>query len=89
MAAIVDPTGYPMLCDTITVELHDVNSPDEIAFSASGAITIYGNSSFVFPPAVLGNTYYIVVQHRNAMETWSKNALLFNSMIVSFDFTSP
>ena len=89
MAAIVDPTGYPMLCDTITVELHDVNSPDEIAFSASSAITIYGNGSFVFPPTVLGNTYYIVVQYRNAMETWSKNALLFNSTIVSFDFTSP
>ncbi|MBL0095199.1 MAG: hypothetical protein IPP46_00980 [Bacteroidetes bacterium] len=35
---------------------------------------------------IIGNTYYIVIRHRNAIEVWSKYPVLFNSNSVNFDF---
>ncbi|MBK7886551.1 MAG: hypothetical protein IPJ86_04385 [Bacteroidetes bacterium] len=38
---------------------------------------------------IIGNTYYIVIRHRNAIEVWSKFPVLFNSNAVNFDFSAP
>ncbi|MCX6292178.1 MAG: hypothetical protein NT126_10495 [Bacteroidetes bacterium] len=89
MNAVPDPIGHPALCDTISVELHESFSPFNIAASVTGTITTGGYGSFVFPPFVTGNSYYIVVRHRQSLETWSKFPVTFNSPVVSFDFTSP
>ncbi|MBL0097200.1 MAG: hypothetical protein IPP46_12470 [Bacteroidetes bacterium] len=45
--------------------------------------------NFVFPGSSIGNSYYIVVRHRNAIETWSKFPILFNGTAVTYDFTIP
>jgi len=79
----------PSACDSIIVELHDVNIPDNILYSLNGIIDIYGNGNFTFPAGVNGNNYYIVVKHRSSIETWSKTPVLFNSSFVNFDFTTP
>ena len=36
-----------------------------------------------------GSSYCVVLKHRNAMETWSKNLVLFTGSTVTFDFTAP
>jgi hypothetical protein len=75
-------------CDSIIVELR--SNIDYSLIASSGAILhIDGTSIIPFPPTVLGNSYYIVVRHSNAIETWSKNAIPFLVSPVSFDFTTP
>ncbi len=86
MAAVIDPVNYPTLCDTVTVELHESNWPNNLVQSILGTIDIYGNGNFSFPQ-VSCNNYYIVVRHRNSIETWSKLPLLISAPNMSFDLT--
>ena len=86
MVSSVSPVDYPGICDTINVELHEVSAPHSVAFSVKNVIHKNGTGSFVFPSTALGKFYYIVVHHRNAIETWSAGPVLFNS-ITNFDFT--
>ena len=88
MNAAVDPINYPTLCDTVVVELHDETSPFNLAHSIKSVIDITGNGQFIFPSTVLNGTFYIVIKHRNSIETWSKFPVFFNTQQVSFDFTS-
>ena len=89
MIAVIDPFNYPTLCDSITVELHNENPPYGIMYSVVDTIDVNGNGQFVFPEVVLTNSYYIVIRHRNTLETWSKFPVLFNGPVVNFNFTSP
>ena len=80
-----DPTS----CDTITVELRNIVSPHAMFTSYKGILHTNGNISVLLPNSVITNSYYIFVHHRNSIDIWSKNPLLFNSMSMSFDFTAP
>ena len=79
----------PTATDSITIELWSPLDLTVPAFSQKEIIHADGTASLVFPAAVFGNSFYIVFRHRNSLETWSKNPVLFNSSTVSFDFTSP
>ena len=79
--------GSAMVPDTVTVELHDSSSyalvdQDKELLSASGTGT------FSFSSAVNGSSYYIVVKHRNSIETWSAAVQSFSSYTLSYDFTT-
>jgi hypothetical protein len=87
MQASVNPALYPALCDTVKVELRDPSYPHAIAFSETGTIDIYGNGSFQFPAMVEGNSYYVVVRHRNALETWSASPVYFSSLGADYSFS--
>lgn len=89
MMAVAEPINDPMLCDTITIELHDAVFPYDLAYIIKGTIDIYGDGTFIFPGSVQGNSYYLAVHHRNSIETWSKTPVLFDTPIISFDLTSP
>lgn len=56
--------------DTITVELRNTASPFASEDAASAVVSSTGNSFLKFGTAPDGN-YYIVVRHRNSIETWS------------------
>lgn len=85
-----DPVKYSAnACDSITVELHSSASPYNLVASVNVLLHTDGSAIAQFPSALMNGSYYIVLRHRNAMETWSKNAVLFNSSSLSFDFTSP
>lgn len=62
----------PQAVDTIQVELHPSASPASAAYAVQALLTTNGLAQASFPPAVYGNSYYIVVKHRNGLETWSK-----------------
>jgi hypothetical protein len=75
---MASPVQNPTVSDTITVQLYDslsVTGPP--AFVTSGVFDINGNGTFNFPSTVIGNRYYIVIRHRNSIETWSKFTHLF------------
>ena len=76
-------------CDSIIVELHSQSDPDNIAFSKKTLMHTDGHVTILLPSSILSHSYYIAIRHRNALETWSKNAVLFNSDVTNFDFTSP
>ena len=65
--------------DYITVELHSAGSPFNVIYVNSAPINTFGNGIFTFPAAAIGNTYYIVVKHRNSVETWSKTPVLMSA----------
>lgn len=56
--------------DTITVELRNTASPFASEDAASAVVSSTGNAFLKFGTAPDGN-YYIVVRHRNSIETWS------------------
>ncbi|MBK8363471.1 MAG: PKD domain-containing protein [Bacteroidetes bacterium] len=87
MRATVNPVLYPTLCDTLTMELHNTVSPYALSYLSKGTINVTGNGSFLFPTAAIGQQYYVVINHRNALQTWSANPVSVTSG-GSYDFTT-
>lgn len=59
--------------ETVNAYLRRVTSPYQIIDSAAAVIDsniLTGN--FIFSPSTAAGQYYIVVKHRNSVETWSK-----------------
>jgi hypothetical protein len=44
--------------------------------------------TFIFSDAVNGANYYIELQHRNSIETWSKTPQIFTSNSLTYNFTT-
>ncbi len=88
MQAVINPLQYPNLCDTITLELHNAITPFQIILSMKGILDIYGNGYFNFPPSTAGHNYFLVMKHRNALETWSSNAVSITNAANDYDFTT-
>jgi hypothetical protein len=80
---------YLNATDTITVLLAGASSPNTIADSSSAlldSISFEANASFA--NAASGN-YYLVVKHRNSIETWSAAPIAYTKgSSTSYDFTA-
>jgi hypothetical protein len=76
----------PTACDSITVRLHEPAIPHAPAVTSKALLHSNGNAEIFFPSSVFNHTYYISIRHRNSIETWSKEPVLFTSPSVSFDF---
>ena len=73
--------------DTIRVELRDAATGTNVVASAKGVILTDGTISLSLPASVVGNDYYIVVNHRNTVQTWSAD-LVTMAATTSYDFTT-
>ncbi|MBL7773041.1 MAG: hypothetical protein JNM95_09280 [Chitinophagaceae bacterium] len=73
--------------DSITVELHQAVAPYALTYSVKGIQLTSGNVTASFPGAAIGNSYYIVLNHRNALQTWSANPVLMAAN-TSYDFSN-
>lgn len=76
--------------DTVRAYLRDISSPYNIidsSLSVIDSVTLTG--SFKFSKAAAG-TYYIVLKHRNCIETWSKaSGYNYDPMkVMSYDYTT-
>lgn len=89
MSAVIDPLTAPTAGDSVTVGLASTVAPYPILYTDKKVVSTGGNVSVTFPSAILNNSYYIVVRHRNALETWSKVPVLFNTTTKSMDFSAP
>ena len=74
--------------DTINVYLRRFTSPYAIVDSARGLLSTAGTGSFSFRNTQTGVSYFIVVAHRNALETWSSVPLVFSGIQASYNFTT-
>jgi hypothetical protein len=83
----VDPNPTSGITDEINVELHQTSSPYALAYTYTGYLQTNGTINCSFPAAVVGNSYYIVIKHRNSLQTWSANPFTFSTSN-SYDFTT-
>ncbi len=75
-----------LLTDSITVELHNVISPYLLFDSRKVVLNTNGQSMAIFNS--LSGAYYIVIKHRNGLETWSASPISFNTSVVTYDFSN-
>ncbi|MFN0187842.1 MAG: hypothetical protein ACKVQV_04010, partial [Bacteroidia bacterium] len=75
--------------DTITVSLASPTSPYNTIYTDIDVVLTNGIANLQFPIAALNNSFYVVVKHRNSIETWSKTPILFNTTSKSLDLTNP
>lgn len=73
------------ICDSITVELHSASSPYSLVASQTRLLNTNGTSTGSFNQI---GSYYIVIKHRNGLQTWSANPVLLSGGIVNYDFTT-
>jgi hypothetical protein len=74
--------------DTITVELASGFAPYNIQHTIKTLVSITGNAVCSFPSTILGNSYYVVVNHRSSIKTWSGQTVYFTGSTVNYDFTN-
>lgn len=75
------------IADLIQVELRNANSPYSLAFSYTIELLVNGQAAVTVPAALNGN-YYIVIKHRNSIETWSSLPLSFSNSTLMYDFSN-
>ena len=80
--------GSTMKPDTVTVELRNASVPYTLVDQAKIFLNSTGQSSGKFYNAMNGVPYYIVLKHRNAIETWSASPQAFVANTLSYDFTT-
>ena len=74
--------------DTITVELRNSTSPYTLVESRR-TLAGQGLPAVVnFSSVTSGTPYYIVLKHRNSIETWSSTPRTFNGDYMRYDFTT-
>jgi hypothetical protein len=77
------------IADVITVELYESNQLYTPAFSKGGVpLDTYGYTEIIEMPQMQSAEYYIVIKHRNSIETWSAMPVSFSQTdTLLFDFT--
>ncbi|MBK9332720.1 MAG: SBBP repeat-containing protein [Ignavibacteria bacterium] len=83
------PYGFQ---DTIRVYIRNSASPYNILDSSKGVNEYSSFLQFMyvysyFENASSSGTYYLVLKHRNSIETWSRPAQLFSNVYPNFNFT--
>ena len=74
--------------DTLCVELRYPTAPYNLYMKNTGISFNTDGSSQVNIPVNFSGSYYIVVKHRNSLETWSSLPVSFSSPIVNYSFTA-
>jgi hypothetical protein len=74
-------------CDSVIVELHDAFSPSTIVGTSTAVLNINGQGTFTYSSSLIGQNVYIVVIHRNTIQTWSALPVTLSAS-TSYDFTT-
>lgn len=82
-----DPSSDLMTPDTMRVYLRNMFPPYSVVDSAKGLLDANGNGQFSFANAVDGNPYFIDLNHRNSVQTFSSGGVLFSFGSATYDFT--
>ena len=86
MVASINPTDT--ISDTLTVCLASSVPPYPILYTSKALLSVHGNAPAYFPQPALLQAYYIVLRHRNSLETWSSSLFAFNTPDTLYDFTN-
>jgi hypothetical protein len=86
--AIVDKYAG-LTADLVTVQLAAIDAPYTVAYSATNVnLNTNGSCRVPLPGSLTGN-YYVVIKHRNSVETWSKTGgESFTGNAIAYNFTT-
>lgn len=73
--------------DSVDVKLYEASSPYNLKFTFKGVVNQQGNLTCLFPGEALGNSYYLSIKGRNAIEVWTNQPELI-SLNTTYDFTT-
>ena len=68
--------------DTIHVELRDFENPTKVIVSKAVVLMTNGTASCAF--ICIPGTYWIVIKHRNSLQTWSANPVILPGALYDF-----
>ncbi|MDQ3020859.1 MAG: CHRD domain-containing protein [Bacteroidota bacterium] len=77
-----------MVPDTVNVYLRNSTAPYNLMDSATGQLNSSGVKTFDFFNAINGLSYFLVVKHRNSIETWSITGQSFSNSVLDYNFTT-
>jgi subtilisin family serine protease len=80
--------GSTMIPDSVTIQLRNTVSPYPLVDQAKILLNNNGQGSASFTNVSNGTPYYIVLKHRNAVETWSALPQTFTANALIYDFTT-
>ncbi len=75
------------ITDSIQVELRNTTAPYSLVASLKTILNTNGTAVCTFAPSVSG-TYYVVVKHRNSVQTWSSAGVAVGGAPVTYDFSN-
>ena len=78
--------SVPGACDSMMVELHNSVAPYAVSYSTKTIMNTNGIATCTFP--FITGSYYIVLKHRNALETWSAVPVIMSTSPVSYNFST-
>ncbi|MEP7146624.1 MAG: hypothetical protein ABI792_06410, partial [bacterium] len=77
-----------MVSDTMKVYLRNFTSPYSKVDSSVSMLDSSGAGVFNFGNITNGTNYYLVVKHRNSIETWSSVAMSFTAGTMTYSFNT-
>lgn len=80
--------GTSMVPDTVTVEFRSAVSPYSLIEHKKVSLNSSGAGVGKFTTVLNSSSYYLVVKHRNSIETWSGSGKSFVENQLSYDFTT-
>ena len=83
-----EPTSNFMTADTLMVYLRNSTPPYSLIDSSESILNPSGAGTFSFQNAVNGISYFVVLKHRNSIETWSASGQSFVSNSMTYDFSN-
>lgn len=80
--------GITLTPDTVTIEIRNATAPYALIESQKVLLDQDGLATIIFNNAQEATPYYLVVKHRNSIETWSSTSVQFVSGLLNYDFTT-
>jgi len=74
--------------DIIQVALHNNTFPYDLLFVNTTLMNTDGTAKVLFPANVIGNNYYLVIKHRNSIETWSASPINITALGATYNFSN-
>ncbi|MBL7885727.1 MAG: fibronectin type III domain-containing protein [Flavobacterium sp.] len=79
-------SSNPNDVDTINVELRDASTPTTLIATAPAILQTNGTAVCNYPTAPSGS-FYVVVNHRNSVQTWSATPITIGPTAATYDFS--
>jgi hypothetical protein len=76
------------IADTITVELRSDASPYSKIYSFKTTLDTAGLAHIILPTTAIDSSYFIIIKHRNSIETWSANSQRIIPIGSNYNFTT-
>lgn len=79
MAAVAHPTTAPLLTDSLSLSLATATIPFVVTNTINGTVSTNGTAQFLIPDSMIGMSRYLIIRHRNSLETWSASPVILSA----------